>query len=207
MPAYRRQRNCWQISRFFDELIGSFLASIEAKGLRDEVVLVVTGDHGLRFGSEFESLGEPMVVGDAAFRVPLIIHAPGLFDAQVPVPYATFHVDLMPTLLGLVGIPTEGLTMHGENMLDRSMAHRVSFFLNRGISPVDGFYWDGRYFTVDSQTAQVASRPVGVVPEARPRREMGGGPWTDRDTRSMIERAYAMVDTTAAYFLQPVAQR
>jgi hypothetical protein len=195
------------LARFLDELMGSFLASLDAKGLRDDVILVVTGDHGLRFGSEFESLGEPMRVGDAAFHVPLIIYAPGLFEAQVPVPYATFHVDLMPTLLGLLGIPTDGLTLHGENMLDRSMAHRVSFFLNRGISPVSGFYWDGRYFTVDSQTAQVSARPAGVAPEGPPPRRSDGQPWTDQDTRSMIESAYAMVDTTAAWFLGPVAPR
>ena len=189
-------------ARLFDGLIGSFLASLEAKGLRDDVVLVVTGDHGLRFGGEFESLKEPMMIGDAAFHVPLIIYAPGLFDAQVPVPHATFHVDLAPTLLELVGIPSAGLTLHGENMLDRRMAHRVSFFLNRGLSPVDGFYWEGRYFTVDNLTTQVSFRPSGLVPETPLPRRLDGRLWVDEDTRNLIPGGYEIINATAAHFLK-----
>ena len=193
-------------ARFFDDLVGSFLASLEAKGLREDIVLVVTGDHGLRFGAEFKSLHEPMMVGDAAFHVPLIIYAPGLFDTQVTVPHATFHVDLAPTLLELVGISTDGLMLHGENLLDRRMAHRVSFFLNRGLSPVDGFYWEGRYFTVDNLTSEVSSRTSGLVTAGPPARRRDGLLWVNEDTRSLMERGYQIINTTAAYFLKRAAQ-
>ena len=191
-------------ARFYDELIGSFLASLEAKGLRDEVVLAVTGDHGLRHGAEYQSLDEPMMVGDAAFHVPLIIHAPGLLDAQVPVPYATSHVDLAPTLLGLVGISTHGLMLHGENILDRRMEHRVSFFLNRGLTPVDGFHWEGRYFTVDNLSGETSSRPAVIAPANWPLRRADGRPWAPEDTRNLLEHGYEIINSTASYFLRRI---
>ena len=188
-------------ARFYDELIGSFLASLEARGLRDDVVLVVTADHGLRHGTEYQSLHEQMMVGDAAFHVPLIIHSPGLFDAQVPVPYATSHVDLAPTLLGLVGISTHGLMLHGENMLDRRMEHRVTYFLNRGLTPVDGFFWQGRYFTVDNLSGETSYRPADMSLAAPPLRRTDGRPWAPEDTRSLMEHGYKVINSTASYFL------
>ena len=64
--------------------------------------------------------------------------------------------------------------LHGENLLDRRMAHRVSFFLNRGLSPLDGFYWEGRYFTVDNLTSEVSSRASGLVAAGPPARRPDG---------------------------------
>jgi hypothetical protein len=48
------------IGRTLDSLMGEFLASIDKRGLSDSIIVIVTGDHGLRAKGEFGSLGETM---------------------------------------------------------------------------------------------------------------------------------------------------
>ncbi len=78
------------------------LAALEASGRADRTILVLVGDHG-------ESLNDhgEMLHGDAYFNsvvnVPLLIHVPGLSGGGRSVPALVSQVDLLPTLLELVG--------------------------------------------------------------------------------------------------------
>ena len=101
-----------------DSLVGQFIKTLKDNGVIDQVIIAITGDHGLRFSYEFELLGHQFFHSDLTFNVPLLIYSPGLFDKSIPLPYLTSHVDIAPTLLFLVGVPTEGLIHHGMNVLD-----------------------------------------------------------------------------------------
>lgn len=71
---------------------------------------------------------------------------------------------------------------------------------------MDGFYWEGRYFTVDNLTSEVSSRTSGLVTAGPPARRRDGLLWVNEDTRSLMERGYQIINTTAAYFLKRAAQ-
>lgn len=81
---------------YVDDHLGRLLRALEAAGLAQDTVIIVTGDHG-------EMLGErgswyKMSFFEGACRVPLIIHAPGRFAAR-RVASAVSLADILPTLV------------------------------------------------------------------------------------------------------------
>jgi phosphoglycerol transferase MdoB-like AlkP superfamily enzyme len=112
--------------REYDKNIGLLIKHLDEAALTDKTIVVITGDHGLRYNGEFQSLGLQIAHSDAAFNVPLIIAAPGLLDQQVRVPFVTSHVDLAPTLLSMVGISLDSMFHHGADILKGAPADRVT---------------------------------------------------------------------------------
>lgn len=97
--------------RWFEEVValdaqlGRLLAALEERKLADRTLLVVTADHG-------EALGDHGIphhgtrLYESLVRVPLIIHYPGVQPRVVDDPVTL--MDLGPTVLDLVGLPTPG---------------------------------------------------------------------------------------------------
>ena len=184
--------------------MGEFLGFLDAHHLRDEVIVVVTGDHGLRGDTEFESVKEKKQVGEAALNVPLMIYAPGLFGGRIELAHVTSHVDIAPTLLELVGIDLGPFFHHGASVLDQEIRDRVSFFMNSTLNPVDGFCWRGRIFSFDNRTgASEVSDLAGRRPEPLEDavREGPSSPPALRTPGTVLARAAGIFDATAAYFI------
>jgi len=198
-----------ETARVIDGLMGKFLTSLAQQGLADDMLIVVTGDHGLRFKLEFESLHEPAQYSDATFNVPFMVYAPALFPSQVRLPYSTSHVDLAPTLLDLVGVTRDGGLYHGDDMLDRRLESRVTFLpsgLYPGLHPVDGFCWRDSTYSVYSITHRVTVR-VGGNPISRDFGAELEAPFSADDARRMVGAAKELFNATAAEFLRRRAQR
>ena len=136
-----------RIALVFDQLFARLLERLAQDGLREEVIILVVGDHGLRYAEEFGSLGRTYSHSDLSFKVPFLLYAPGLLDATVHVPHATSHVDISPTLLHLVGEPTEGLLYHGGYVLDGRLANRILYLSNSRLGPLDGLHYHDQHFT------------------------------------------------------------
>lgn len=143
------------IAALFDKLFGELLKALEKQGLGDQVLIVVTGDHGFRMRTEFESVGSAAEHGDLAFNVPFLLYGPALFGRQIRLPHATSHVDIAPTLLALMGIHEDSWLHHGEPMLDRRLGDRATFMMNTNLSPVSGFRWNGCHYTLNDLTGRV----------------------------------------------------
>ena len=87
-----------------DEQFGRILAALQAAGLAEDTIVIVTADHGDMLGER--GLWYKMNFFEGACRVPLIVHAPGRF-APRRVAASVSHVDLLPTLVELA---------HGETI-------------------------------------------------------------------------------------------
>lgn len=110
------------VERQSEMLVGALLQELETLGLREQTVFAFTSDHGESWGERFRDKQEVKGVyhmhgatlHDEIVQVPLILSAPGRLD-----PGTVFSqvrsVDLMPTLLGLAGIPAGELD--GESLL------------------------------------------------------------------------------------------
>lgn len=94
--------------RMFDDAVGRVVAELEAQGLMEDTIILITGDHG-------DDLFEPNCTfghgttfngGDQANHVPAILHVPGLAQAQRH-PGIVRTIDFAPTLLDLVGAPSQ----------------------------------------------------------------------------------------------------
>lgn len=97
-------RNYKRQVRFLDRLLGRFIAKLEAAGLYEKSIIVVTSDHGF---TSFRDFAPPEVVdgieiNNARPRVPLIVHAPQLRPGVSTTDYQ--HVDFKGTVLALLGM-------------------------------------------------------------------------------------------------------
>jgi arylsulfatase A-like enzyme/Flp pilus assembly protein TadD len=89
---------------YVDSLVGQLLAVLEEENLYEDTLIVLLGDHGESLGEHGEDT-HGFFIYDATLRVPLIFKAPGLHrSSRVPAQVRT--IDVMPTILDLLGIDT-----------------------------------------------------------------------------------------------------
>jgi len=77
--------------------------------------------------------------------VPLLIHAPQTLSHSVVVSDPTSHIDLAPTILGLLGAAEPAGRMQGVPIWQRAATNRV-YFLAFAYGGADGFVQDGTYY-------------------------------------------------------------
>lgn len=87
----------------FDDTVGVVLAALEARGLLDETIVIITSDHGEDLYEPGSTVGHGtnFFGGDQSTRIPLLIRAPGLAPRRVDT--LTRTADLTPTILSLLG--------------------------------------------------------------------------------------------------------
>ena len=107
------QRVYYAMVTNLDRNIGRLLAAVRKIGIEDNTIVVFSSDHGEMFGAHGRI--QKLTFYEEAVRVPFLIRWPdrippgSVSDACLGTP------DIMPTLLGLMGLPvpdeTEGLDM------------------------------------------------------------------------------------------------
>jgi len=89
--------------RAADAKLGAVLGLLEGAGVRDDLRIVVTADHGELFG-EHDLVSHQFSVLEPLLRVPLVVHGvPGARGVVVDPPVAL--LDLVPTVLDWIGLP------------------------------------------------------------------------------------------------------
>lgn len=91
--------------RYTDDVLADFLDELDARGLADSTIVVVTSDHGEAFGEHFWT-AHGSDLHDEALRVPFVVRAPGLVPAGRVVEAQVSLSDVSPTLLELLGVPS-----------------------------------------------------------------------------------------------------
>jgi arylsulfatase A-like enzyme/Tfp pilus assembly protein PilF len=87
-----------------DSLIGELRTALEARGLLERSLVVLTADHGEGLGDHGERF-HGFFVYDTTVRVPLILRLPGAARAGTVIGDPVSHVDLLPTILDAVAAP------------------------------------------------------------------------------------------------------
>jgi len=107
---------------YVDDQVATLLETLATLNIEDETVIVVTSDHGDEF-LDHGGLGHGTTVYGELTRVPLVIVYPDAFEPGKRIEYLTRHVDLAPTLLGLVGIdPPASFRGHSLTKAERAFA-------------------------------------------------------------------------------------
>ncbi|MBM3744868.1 MAG: hypothetical protein FJW34_03615, partial [Acidobacteria bacterium] len=97
-----------------DQALGRILWALEASGQADNTIVLLTTDHGDMMGAH--TLVAKSVMYEEAVRVPLLISVPWRHRGRIKVEQPVSQIDLVPTLLELMGRNTpEGLA--GESLL------------------------------------------------------------------------------------------
>ncbi|HVT73680.1 MAG TPA: sulfatase-like hydrolase/transferase [Lacunisphaera sp.] len=102
-PAdFRRLRaNYYGLIAMVDRAYGRVLRALEESGQADNTIVVYCSDHGDMMGDH--GLLQKSVFYEGATHVPLMIHVPWLSRQQVMMDQPVNLVDLMPTMLDLLG--------------------------------------------------------------------------------------------------------
>lgn len=99
--------------RYTDNMISAFLDALAQRGLLDDSVVIITGDHGDGFAEE-GYFGHPRVLDDELLHVPLAVLGLSEESQRISVPTST--LDIVPTILSLVG--ESDPTLPGEPLQD-----------------------------------------------------------------------------------------
>ena len=91
---------------FTDQHIGYVLDALDRNGLMERTLLVVTADHGEEF-FEHGGKGHRRTLFDEVLKVPLLFRLPGRIPAGLRIEQQIRHVDVMPTILSLLGVGVE----------------------------------------------------------------------------------------------------
>ena len=89
----------------FDARLGDLLQALEERGLYDETLIVLTSDHGEEF-YEHSAWGHHHTPYEGLLHVPMILKLPRQEQSGLVVEGLCRQVDVLPTLLGLLGHQT-----------------------------------------------------------------------------------------------------
>lgn len=101
-----------------DASLQQLLALLDARGLRDNTIVLFTSDNGPWYNGSASGLrGRKGQSYEGGHRVPLIVRWPGHVPAGTVCDAATMNIDLFPTLLSLAGValPTDRV-IDGKNI-------------------------------------------------------------------------------------------
>lgn len=87
--------------RYMDEHIGQIFEALRLQGVMDEIVIIITADHGENMG-QLGIYGEHGTADQGTCRIPMIIRYPGMMQNHVD-HGLHYHLDLGPTLADLMG--------------------------------------------------------------------------------------------------------
>jgi phosphoglycerol transferase MdoB-like AlkP superfamily enzyme len=145
--------------RYADAALRELVELHRALGVFERTLYVITADHGEdfregRFAPRNSSLAEN------GHRTPLCIFAPGVDLRRRPLPVAR-QVDILPSVLDLLGLALEGVPLQGRSLFDGGPAPRV-FLASYGPERVFGLI-EGR----EKWGLDVAARALRVTSTAR----------------------------------------
>ncbi|HEX3527404.1 MAG TPA: sulfatase [Thermoanaerobaculia bacterium] len=128
-----------------DGQITALLADLRAAGRLDDTIVVFAADHGEEF-LEHHNIKHCRTVFDTEIKVPLVFQIPGVAARRIERPVQ--NLDIVPTLLDYLEIPTKGRAFDGrslrallEGTADKNAAEDVQFSLMGTFRSVsDGHY-------------------------------------------------------------------
>ncbi|MCG3197898.1 MAG: Multifunctional alkaline phosphatase superfamily protein PehA [bacterium] len=97
--------NYWGLVSQVDRSVGGILSTLEELGLSDNTIVVYTSDHGDMMGSH--RLLTKTVSYEESVGIPLLLRIPARGRTQQVVEQPVSQIDLVPTLLELMGYPRE----------------------------------------------------------------------------------------------------
>lgn len=97
---------------YTDDHLTRLFAGLQSHGVFDDTIVVVLSDHGEEFLEHGAWQHDQLF--EECLRVPLMFRLPGAFGGNRRVDVPVGLIDVMPTLLELVGARTTGLSIGGE---------------------------------------------------------------------------------------------
>jgi len=132
---------------YTDHVIGKLLERLDQLKLIEKTLIVLTADHGEGLGEHNEET-HGIFIYDSTLRVPLIFYCPKILPGNTVVPDQVGLIDVMPTILDLMGwdpVPdVQGrslklLIFEGKSLPDKNCyIESVAAMMSRNWAPLQG---------------------------------------------------------------------
>ena len=99
----RARANYYGMLRLIDDQIRRFFDFLDARGLRENTIIVVLSDHG-DFVGEYGLVRKGPELPEVLVRIPMFWLGPGIRRSAEPHPALVSLVDVMPTLCEAIGV-------------------------------------------------------------------------------------------------------
>jgi choline-sulfatase len=99
-----------------DKHIITLLDTLEETGLTDKTIILRLADHG-EGGLSHGMREKTYTVYEEMIHIPLIVHNPKLYPEPVQTEAFYDHLDLLPTILDLAGIPNPNSFALGKSIV------------------------------------------------------------------------------------------
>jgi arylsulfatase A-like enzyme len=101
---------------FIDEQVGRLLDALRDQGLEKSTLVVFTADHGEDLYEHNRYFFHSPSIYRSSMSIPLVLALPGVLPEGVRTDHPASLVDVVPTVLGLLGLPAPR-ALQGENLL------------------------------------------------------------------------------------------
>jgi phosphoglycerol transferase MdoB-like AlkP superfamily enzyme len=126
------QLGCYRNAlHYADRSIRALWDGLRARGHGEDTLWCIAGDHGQAFGEHAGNFGHTFWLYDENLRVPLLFALPGHDLPPAAIPRTLSHLDVLPALLDLLGLPVPA-TAEGRSVFEPTPAAPVFFFTDWG---------------------------------------------------------------------------
>ncbi len=147
--------NYFVTAHYADQALEEFFNYLKSSGLYEDSIIVMYGDHygisDMRNPSLAPLVGEEREEWNSYHdtqmqRVPFIVHVPGVDNGEVFDTYSG-QVDMLPTLMHLLGMETDGYLFMGQDILSEEHDNTVPLRNGRVVTPEYTFFESEVYDT------------------------------------------------------------
>jgi len=133
--------------RYTDDFIRHVVEEFKKRGLLEETVFIIVGDHGEAF-KEHGLDGHNYVLWEEGLRVPGIVFAPGLFREAGKIEGIRSLLDIVPSVCDLLGLQLKEGRFIGQSFFQPVEEDRVLFFSGWSRQRVTGMRRGGTKYIV-----------------------------------------------------------
>jgi arylsulfatase A-like enzyme len=120
-------RNFYNAARYIDTFFAEAFAEFEKRGLLDNTVFIIVGDHGEAFG-EHGRRQHDLVLWEEGIHAFSMLHSPKLFPEPGRITGTRSHLDIVPTVCDLLGIEVKQGEFLGSSLLAPVPDDRTLYF-------------------------------------------------------------------------------
>jgi len=174
--------------RLVDTYLENLVGRLVELGVWDDVLLIVTSDHGEEF-LEHGRTGHGYRPFDEQIRVPLILRLPGGRAGGLRIAEQVRLIDVMPTVLDLLGIRETPPSMRGESLVPMMFGTPVSreAFTDSGHEPLVSLRTAGWKLIYNTRSHHAAFYDLVADPAERSDRSDERSSDRDRAVRSVTD--------------------
>jgi hypothetical protein len=151
---------------FLDGVLEKLMLGLEERGLAEETAVIFLADHGETVGERPRASAGRRLAYEPSLHVPFVILLPGMWPAGAQSDRLGSHVDLLPTVLDLLGLPPDPRHQGTSLLAPDREPQRIFIGASNGPKSI-GFLDGDRKLIVNRTTGRREAYDLAADPDER----------------------------------------